>query len=291
LSSLPKDFRLPPGQRVRLKHLDPGFTAGFGAKEEAGKLLEQGIKRMRAAQHRLYAEDRHAVLIILQAMDAAGKDSTIAHVMAGLNPLGCQAYSFKTPSTEELEHDFLWRTNRNLPARGRIGIFNRSYYEEVLVVRVHPEVLANEKLPPGLVTKEIWQERFEDINCFERYLTRQGTLILKFFLNVSKEEQRKRFLARLDKPQKHWKFSPADIFERRYWDSYVLVYEEMLSHTSTKAAPWYVIPADHKWFSRLAVAEAIVGRLEELGCEYPKLSKAQRAALKAARRALEAEKA
>jgi PPK2 family polyphosphate:nucleotide phosphotransferase len=291
LSSLPKDFRLPPGQRVRLKHLDPGFTAGFGAKEEAGKLLEQGIKRMRAAQHRLYAEDRHAVLIILQAMDAAGKDSTIAHVMAGLNPLGCQAYSFKTPSTEELEHDFLWRTNRNLPARGRIGIFNRSYYEEVLVVRVHPEVLANEKLPPGLVTKEIWQERFEDINCFERYLTRQGTLILKFFLNVSKEEQRKRFLARLDKPQKHWKFSPADIFERRYWDSYVLVYEEMLSHTSTKVAPWYVIPADHKWFSRLAVAEAIVGRLEELGCEYPKLSKAQRAALKAARRALEAEKA
>jgi PPK2 family polyphosphate:nucleotide phosphotransferase len=237
----------------------------------------------------LYAQDRWSLLLIFQAMDAAGKDGTIKHVMSGVNPQGVQVYSFKAPSAEELDHDFLWRSMRCLPERGRIGIFNRSYYEEVLVARVHREVLARQKLAPELVTKRIWQERYEDIHSFERYLTRNGTVIRKFFLHVSKGEQKKRFTARLDEPEKNWKFSANDVIERRYWKDYQRAYEDAIRATATPEAPWYVVPADNKWFTRLVVAAAIVDALAELDLHYPKVTAAQRKALAAARRELEAE--
>jgi PPK2 family polyphosphate:nucleotide phosphotransferase len=237
----------------------------------------------------LYAQDRWSLLLIFQAMDAAGKDGAIKHVMSGVNPQGCQVYSFKVPSEQELQHDFLWRTTRNLPERGHIGIFNRSYYEEVLVVRVHPEVMKNEKLPESLIKKNTWDDRFEDIRCFERHLARSGTVIRKFFLHVSKKEQKKRFLARLDEPEKNWKFSPGDIHERRYWDDYQEAYEDMIRNTATKHAPWYVVPADNKWFTRLVISSVIVDTLESLDLAYPKVEPKKKADLEEARHVLESE--
>ncbi|MGC2537457.1 MAG: polyphosphate kinase 2 family protein, partial [Candidatus Sulfotelmatobacter sp.] len=242
--------------------------------------------RMADLQAKLYAQDCWSVLLIFQAMDAAGKDGTIKHVMSGVNPEGCQVISFKVPSDTELEHDFLWRTTRHLPERGQIGIFNRSYYEEVLVVRVHPEALKDEKLPPSLVTKNIWEERFEDIRSFERHMARNGTVIRKFFLHLSKKEQKRRFLARLDEPEKNWKFSEADIHERDYWDDYQKAYEDMIRHTASKHAPWYVVPADNKWFTHLVVSAAIVETLEELNLTYPKVDAAKLKEIAAARRIL-----
>jgi PPK2 family polyphosphate:nucleotide phosphotransferase len=241
---------------------------------------------MAELQDKLYAQDCWAVLLIFQAMDAAGKDGTIKHVMSGVNPEGCQVYSFKTPSSTELQHDFLWRTTLRLPERGHIGIFNRSYYEEVLVVRVHPKLLEGEKLPPSLVTKDLWEERFDDIRSFERHMARNGTVIRKFFLHVSKKEQKRRFLARLEEPRKNWKFSASDIQEREYWDDYQKAYEDMIRNTATQHAPWYVVPADNKWFTHLVVSAAIVETLEELGVSYPKVDTAKRKELQAARKTL-----
>ena len=284
-----KPFRIEDAAHFRLNDFDPAETLGLKSKEHAQKILERGVARLADLQEKLYAQDRWAILVILQAMDAAGKDSTIKHVMSGVNPQGCQVYSFKAPSAEELDHDFLWRTARLTPQRGRIGIFNRSYYEEVLVVRVHPEILAGEKMPAPLVSDKIWQERFEAINAFERYVYRNGILVLKFFLHLSKKEQRKRFLERLEEPAKHWKFSAGDIRERQHWGKYMHAYEEMIRNTSTKHSPWYVVPGDHKWFSRLVVAEAIVDAMEELDLSFPELDAEQRRELKKARAALEQE--
>src|SRR3989454_2581411 len=250
-----KPFRITDGSRFRMKDFDPGETLGLKSKEEAQRDLEEGIARLSVLQDKLYAQDRWALLLIFQAMDAAGKDSTIKHVMSGVNPAGCQVYSFKSPSSEELNHDFLWRTTRCLPERGHIGIFNRSYYEEVLVVRVHPELLKNERIPDELVTKHLWHERFEDIRCFEQHMARNGTVIRKFFLHLSKKEQKERFLARLEEPEKNWKFSPGDVQERRCWDDYQNAYEDMIRNTATEGAPWYVVPADNKWFTRLVLSE------------------------------------
>ncbi len=288
-----KQFRVEPDKKFKLGERDPADTAGFKSKKEANakERLTEGIERLRELQERLYAHDRWALLLIFQAMDAAGKDSTIEHVMSGVNPQGCQVYSFKQPSAEELDHDYLWRTNRCLPERGRIGVFNRSYYEEVLVVRVHKGILAGEKLPTELVDEDIWKQRFKDINAYERYLAQNGTAIVKFFLHVSKEEQRRRFLARLDEPQKNWKFSLSDVKEREHWDEYMVVYEDMLEQTSTEHAPWYVIPADHKWFTRMAVADIVVGTLEKLKPDYPTITAEKRRELEAARKALEQEEA
>ena len=284
-----KPFRVVDGTRFRLKDFDPADTLGLKSKEHAQKSLERGIARLSELQEKLYAQDRWAILLILQAMDAAGKDSTIKHVMSGVNPQGCQVTSFKAPSAEDLDHDFLWHSTRFLPERGKIGIFNRSYYEEVLVVRVHPEKLASEKMPGHLVSDKIWQERFEDINAYESYLSRNGILVLKFFLHLSKKEQKKRFLERLDEPEKYWKFSANDVLERQHWDKYMRAYEDMIRNTSTKRAPWYVVPADHKWFTRLAVAEAIIDTLEELDLSFPKLDSDKRNDLKNARIALHRE--
>jgi PPK2 family polyphosphate:nucleotide phosphotransferase len=247
-------FRVTSGKGFRLRDHDPRGTGRFDRKAEVSGWLEKGVVRLAELQDMLYAQDRWAVLLILQAIDAAGKDGTIKHVMSGLNPQGCQVFSFKAPSAEELDHDFLWRTNRCLPERGRIGVFNRSYYEEVLVVRVHPELLEKQKLPKPLVGREVWKQRFEDIVALERYLSRNGTVIRKFFLNLSKQEQKKRFLSRLDEPEKNWKFSVDDVRERRHWDDYMKAYEEAIAATATPEAPWFVIPADRKWFTRLAVA-------------------------------------
>jgi PPK2 family polyphosphate:nucleotide phosphotransferase len=244
---------------------------------------------MAELQDKLYAQDRWSLLLIFQAMDAAGKDGAIKHVMSGVNPQGCQVYSFKAPSAEDLDHDYLWRTTRSLPERGRIGIFNRSYYEEVLVVRVHPNILANERIPAPLVTKKIWKERFEDIRGLEDYLSRNGVVVRKFFLNVSKKEQKKRFLDRLEEPEKNWKFSAADVKEREYWDDYMEAYEDMIRHTATPRAPWYVVPADNKWFTRAVVAAAIVDALEDLNLAYPTVDAEKRKQLDAAKRALERE--
>jgi PPK2 family polyphosphate:nucleotide phosphotransferase len=280
-------FRVRSDKKFRLEDHDPGFTGRFESKEDGKRHLQQGLEKLHDLQERLYAQDQWAVLLILQAMDAAGKDSVIEHVMSGVNPQGCQVYSFKAPSSEELDHDFLWRTTRCLPERGRIGVFNRSYYEEVLVVRVHPQILAKQKLPPALVTERIWKERYEDIGAFERYLSRNGTVIRKFFLNVSKEEQRKRFLARLDQPEKNWKFAAADVEERQHWDEYMKAYEKMIEATTSEEAPWYVIPADHKWFTRLAVADVIVKTLDGLDLHFPEVSEAQRQELQRARALLE----
>jgi PPK2 family polyphosphate:nucleotide phosphotransferase len=282
-------FRVPEGKKFRLADYDPDDTNGMESKQEGKERLEKGIARMRELQEMLYAQDRWSLLLIFQAMDAAGKDSTIEHVMSGVNPQGCEVYSFKAPSAEELDHDFLWRTSRRLPERGRIGIFNRSYYEEVLVVHVHQSILEAQHLPPRLVTKDIWKERYQDINALERYLSRNGTVVRKFFLHVSKEEQRKRFLARLDEPEKNWKFSVADVKERAHWDRYMDAYEQAIDATSTDHAPWYVIPADHKWFMRMAVAEIIVDTLEGMDLHFPKLSAEKRAELQAARKLLEEE--
>jgi PPK2 family polyphosphate:nucleotide phosphotransferase len=279
-------FRVGEGEKFRLKDHDPADTGKFGSKEDGKTRLTQGIARLRELQDRLYAQDRWAVLLIFQAMDAAGKDSTIEHVMSGVNPQGTQVFSFKSPSAEELDHDFMWRTNRCLPERGRIGIFNRSYYEEVLIVRVHPGILAGQKVPSELLGDRIWKQRYEDINAFERYLARNGTLIRKFFLNVSKEEQRNRFLARLDDPEKNWKFAVGDVKERDHWDEYMEAYEDMIAATSTEHAPWYVIPADRKWFMRMAVADAVVEALEGLKLEYPTVDEEKRKELEEARKLL-----
>ena len=292
IADLVKPFRVTDGSKFRLDDVNPGVTCGLKSefKDEAPELLARGIKRLSELQERLYAQDRWAVLLILQAMDAAGKDSTVKHVMSGVNPQGVDVWSFKRPSGEELDHDFLWRCVRRLPERGHIGIFNRSYYEEVLVVRVHPDILGAQKLPPELMTKNIWDERFHDIRAFERYLARNGTVIRKFFLHVSKAEQRKRFLERIDEPSKNWKFELNDVHERQHWKEYMRAYEDTIRETATKHAPWFVVPADHKWFTRMVVAAVVVEALEELDLHFPKVTTKQRAELGAARRMLEKEK-
>jgi PPK2 family polyphosphate:nucleotide phosphotransferase len=282
-----RGVRVEPGKRFRLSRRDPADTGGLSLESKhARELLRDGVDRLAELQSKLYAQDRWSVLVVFQAMDAAGKDGTIKHVMSGINPQGVQVYSFKAPSPEELDHDFLWRTMKCVPERGRIGIFNRSYYEEVLVVRVHPEFLETQKLPASLISKNIWKERYEDINAFERYLSRNGILVLKFFLNVSKKEQKKRFLERLDMPEKNWKFSINDAKERGFWDDYMTCYEDLLQATSTEWAPWHVIPADNKWFTRLAVMAAMVRAIDKLGLEYPRVDKAKRKELEQVRRAL-----
>jgi PPK2 family polyphosphate:nucleotide phosphotransferase len=285
-AKLEKSYRVDDGKHFRLKEFDPADSGQWDSVEEAKEQLQKGIKRMEELQDKLYAQGRWSVLLIFQAMDAAGKDGTIKHVMSGVNPEGCQVHSFKAPSQAELQHDFLWRTTQALPERGHIGIFNRSYYEEVLVVRVHPPVLESQLVPPSLITKAIWKERFEDINCFERHMGRNGTVIRKFFLHLSKKEQKRRFLARLDEPEKHWKFSAADIQERECWDDYQEAYEDMIRHTASKQAPWYVVPADNKWFTHLVVAAAIVQTLEELDLCYPKVDGEKLKEIAAARRIL-----
>jgi len=283
-------FRVTKGSKFRLDDYHPEETCGLDIeKSEAKDMLASTIRRMANLQERLYAHDRWAVLVIFQAMDAAGKDSAIKHVMSGVNPQGVSVHSFKAPSTEELSHDFLWRTTVRLPERGRIGIFNRSYYEEVLVVRVHPEILARQRLPEKLLTKDIWNQRFEDITAFERYIARNGIVPVKFFLNVSKEEQRKRFLDRLDEPEKHWKFSLDDVEERRLWASYMAAYEDTIRATAAPHAPWYVVPSDNKWFARLVVASAIVETLESLDLKFPDVSPEALEEMRAGREALLAE--
>jgi PPK2 family polyphosphate:nucleotide phosphotransferase len=281
-----KPYRVEHGKKFRLKDHDPADTAKLHSQEHGEELLAKGVARMAELQDKLYADNRWGLLLIFQAMDAAGKDGAIKHVMSGVNPQGCQVYSFKTPSPEELDHDYLWRNMKCLPERGRIGIFNRSYYEEVLVVRVHPEILANEKIPEPLLTKNIWEERFQDICSVERYLARNGYVIRKFFLNVSRKEQRKRFLDRLQQPEKNWKFSSADLHERERWDDYMDAYEDMIANTSTPYAPWFVIPADNKWFTRLAVAAAVVDALDDLDLSYPKVDPQKQKELEAARKLL-----
>jgi PPK2 family polyphosphate:nucleotide phosphotransferase len=287
-SKLAARYRVDKPGKFRLKDCDPDDTMGFGpeAKGRAAELLAAGVDHLADLQEKLYAQDRWGVLLVFQAMDAAGKDGTIKHVMSGINPQGCQVHSFKSPSAEELDHDFLWRTNCRLPERGRIGIFNRSYYEEVLVVRVHRAFLDKQKLPPKLVTKEIWDERYEDINAYERYLSRNGFVIRKFFLNVSRGEQKKRFLERLENPSKNWKFSLADADERGFWNDYMDAYDAMIRATSTRHAPWYVVPADNKWFTRLVVAAAVIDALEGLDLAFPKVDAAKLRELAAAKKAL-----
>jgi len=274
-SQLVKRFRVADGKGFKLSDYDPRDTANLDiGKQEAKERLENDIKSLNELQERLYAQDRWSVLLIFQAMDAAGKDSAIEHVMSGINPQGCQVHSFKAPTVIELDHDYMWRTTCALPERGRIGVFNRSYYEEVLVVRVRKEILAKQRLPQELVTDKIWSERFEDIRAFERYMARNGTLILKFFLYVSKDEQKKRFLERIDEPEKRWKFNPGDVEERKYWKDYMSAYEDAIRNTAAPHAPWYVVPADRKWFTRLVVAAAIDEAMQGLGLQFPKVDKA-----------------
>jgi PPK2 family polyphosphate:nucleotide phosphotransferase len=289
---LARPFRVTDGSKFRLRDVDPGDTGELKAEDKpaAQEGLRTGVEALAELQDMLYAQDRWAVLLVFQAMDAAGKDGAIKHVMSGVNPQGCQVASFKAPSAEELDHDYLWRCQRHLPERGRIGIFNRSYYEEVLVVRVHPELLERQKLPPGAAGKDLWKDRFQDIRTFERYLARNGTVIRKFFLHVSRKEQKRRFLERLNDPEKHWKFSAADVAERAHWDEYMAAYEEAIRETATEHAPWYVIPADNKWFTRLMVAAATVDAMGSLGLDYPEVSAEALRKLAAARRALLAEK-
>src|SRR5438874_4087482 len=290
-------LRVKPDKKVRLKDHDTGWAQTKELKElgkdvikeRAAEILEQSRIDLSAAQELLYADDRYAGLIVFQAMDAAGKDGTIKHVMSGLNPQGCQVFSFKKPSAEELDHNFLWRYMRCLPERGRIGIFNRSYYEDVLVVKVHPELLAAQRLPGGAASKKIWQRRYQDINAFERHLARNGTVILKFFLNVSKDEQKRRFLERLDRPEKNWKFSSADLAERGHWNEYMDAYEDALSATSTGWAPWYVVPADYKWVTRAVVADVVTTGVRDLDLAFPEPTEEQRRALAEAKRKLLAE--
>ena len=284
-------FHITKGKRFRLKDIDPGETCGLNmAKGEAAGLLQSGTEWLAEEQEMLYAQDRWSLLLVFQAMDAAGKDGTIKHVMSGVNPQGCQVFSFKQPSAEDLDHDFMWRYAKSLPERGRIGIFNRSYYEEVLVVRVHQEILKRQRIPDPLVSKRIWDERLADIAHFEDYLTRQGTIILKFFLHLSRDEQKRRFMQRLDRPDKHWKFSTADVHERQYWDDYMHAFEEAIRATASKQAPWFVVPADNKWFTRLVVAAAIVETVEGLDLTYPKVDAKKKKEIAAARVALAKEK-
>jgi PPK2 family polyphosphate:nucleotide phosphotransferase len=289
IGKLTDKFRVDSGKHFRLKDYDPANTGYWKSKNHAAEALQEGIARMAELQDKLYAQNTWALLLIFQAMDAAGKDSAIKHVMSGVNPQGCEVRSFKVPSHEDLQHDFLWRTTRVLPERGHIGIFNRSYYEEVLVVRVHPEFLNNEGIPPSLVTKKIWDERFEDICSFERHMARSGTVIRKFFLNVSKEEQKKRFFERLEEPEKNWKFSSSDVHERKHWDEYHEAYEDMIGNTANKHAPWYVVPADHKWFTHMVISSVIVDTLESLQLQYPKVDPEKKKELGAARKQLEKE--
>jgi len=281
-------FRVTEGKKFRLKDIDPDDTLDLNSddKPKAKEALALGVEALTQLQDMLYAQDRWSVLLIFQAMDAAGKDGAIKHVMSGVNPQGCQVYSFKAPSSEDLDHDYLWRCLKCLPERGRIGIFNRSYYEETLAVRVHPEFLEGQKLPPRLVTKNIWDDRFNDIRNVERYLANNGVAICKFFLHLSKGEQKKRFLARLDDPDKNWKFSPNDAKERGFWDDYMKAYEDTIRNTATDQAPWYVVPANNKWFTRVVVAGAVIGTLSSLGLGYPEVSKTQLRALEAARESL-----
>ncbi len=285
-----ENFLVAENAKVNLADYSTGFTGDYTDKEQAEKDLKKNIKRLAEMQEVLWAQDAQSLLIIFQAMDAAGKDSAIKHAMSGLNPQGVHVTSFKQPSTQELDHDYLWRSMKELPERGRIGIFNRSYYEEVLVVRVHPAILQNQKLPPDIKTdKNIWQKRFRQIRHFEDYLAENGIYVLKFFLNVSKDEQKKRFLARIEETDKHWKFSAADVKERGFWDDYQKAYAEAIENTSTKNAPWYIVPADSKWFTRLAVSEIIIKKLESLDLHYPKVTKEHRASLLEAKKMLEAE--
>jgi PPK2 family polyphosphate:nucleotide phosphotransferase len=283
-------YRITKGEGFQLNNFNPGDTSGLVPdRGEASELLQRGTGWLAEEQDMLYAQDRWSLLLVFQAMDAAGKDGTIKHVMSGVNPQGCQVFSFKQPSSEELDHDFLWRYSKCLPERGRIGIFNRSYYEEVLVVRVHREILSRQKLPAPFVSTHIWDERLSDITHFEDYRTRQGTVILKFFLHVSRNEQKKRFMERLDKPDKHWKFSPADVHERKFWDDYMHAFEEAIRATASKHAPWYVVPADNKWFTRLVVAAAIVEAVEKLDLTYPTIDPETRKELQTMRAALSSE--
>ena len=276
-SQLAKPFCFTDGKKFNLKNIDPNETLGFKSEDKAKAkgALKWGIELLAELQDKLYAQDRYSLLIIFQAMDAAGKDGAIKHVMSGINPQGCQVFSFKAPTSEDLDHDYLWRCMKRLPERGRIGIFNRSYYEETLVVRVHKEILSNQKLPPKLITKNIWHERFEDIRNFEKYLSRNGIIVRKFFLHVSSEEQKKRFLERIDKPEKNWKFSSADTKERGYWKDYMNAYEDMIRNTATKDSPWYVVPADNKWFTRLVVASALIETLDSLKLNYPEVGESK----------------
>jgi PPK2 family polyphosphate:nucleotide phosphotransferase len=290
-ASLANRYKVTDGRKFKLSDYDPRDDGGLDInKGEAKERLEQDVKSLSDLQEKLYAQDRWSVLLIFQAMDAAGKDSAIEHVMSGINPQGCQVHSFKTPTAIELDHDFMWRTSCALPERGRIGVFNRSYYEEVLIVRVHPEILGKQRLPQELVTKNLWEERFEDIRNFERYLARNGTLILKFFLNVSKEEQKKRFLDRIDEPEKRWKFNAGDVAERMLWDKYMDAYEDAIRNTAEEHAPWYVIPADKKWYTRLVVAAAIDEAMQGLNLQFPKVDGAGLEELKRARDLLTKEK-
>lgn len=287
-----KQFCVDDGKDFRLKDFDPSFDGNLGPEDKpyAKQVLQLGVDALATMQDILYAQDKWSVLLIFQAMDAAGKDGAIKHVMSGVNPQGCQVSSFKAPSAEDLDHDYLWRCQKHLPERGRIGIFNRSYYEEVLVVRVHEDLLEKQKLPKELVTKDIWDERFQDIRNFEKYLNRNGTLVCKFFLNVSADEQKKRFLERIENPDKNWKFSASDARERKYWKEYMHAYEQLIKNTATKHSPWYVVPADNKAFSRVVVASAIIDTLDSIGLEYPKVGKEKLAELAAVKKELLAEK-
>jgi PPK2 family polyphosphate:nucleotide phosphotransferase len=288
LGKLAKAYCVERGKHFKLKDFDPADTGGIRSKERATAMLQKSLEQLADLQDKLYAQDQWGVLLIFQGMDASGKDGVIKHVMAGVNPMGCQAYSFKAPSSEEQQHDYLWRTMQRIPERRRIGIFNRSYYEEVLIVRVHPDLLNNEKVPPSLITKKIWEERCQDMCAFERYLNRNGIVVRKFFLNLSKKEQARRFLARLDEPEKNWKFSAADIHEREYWNDYMDAYEDMIRNTATPTAPWYVVPADNKWFTRLVVASAVIDTLDRLSLRFPKVDASRRKELDEARKFLEA---
>jgi len=290
IAKLLKYVRVPEGSKVRLKKHDPAWTGSITDEKEASALLEEGIRRLAKQQGKLYAQDTRSLLLIFQAMDAAGKDGTIRHVMSGVNPQGCQVFNFKAPSEEELDHTYLWRSMKALPERGRIGIHNRSYYEEVLVTKVHPEILASQRLPDDLKDDGVWKRRYREINNFERYLVDNGTVILKFFLNVSKDEQKRRFLARIDEDDKNWKMSVNDVKERTFWSDYMRAYDEMFSNTSTKRVPWHIIPADNKWFTRLAVAAIIYDALERLDLQYPSLTPEKKAELQRVRKLLIAEK-
>ena len=289
LARLARPYRVSRGHGFRLARFDPDDTQGLALKDQADALLDQSVHVMADLQERLYAQDRWSVLLVFQAMDAAGKDGTIKHVMSGLNPQGCEVHSFKAPSSEELDHDFLWRTSHKLPRRGHIGIFNRSYYEEMLVVRVHPEILARQQLPEDVVTPRIWTQRFEDVVNYEQYLSRQGVVIVKFFLYVSREEQRRRFLDRLREPEKHWKFSLGDVHEREHFDDYLQAYENAIRHPATPYAPWYVVPADHKWFTRLVVASAVIEAIESVRPAFPNVDDGLRRQLQEAQALLENE--
>lgn len=285
---LAKPFRVTNGRNFKLSKYDPCETLGLGSEDKplAKETLQNGIQALAELQDMLYAQDKWAILLIFQAMDAAGKDGAIKHVMSGVNPQGCQVFSFKAPSAEDLDHDYLWRCMKCLPNRGHIGIFNRSYYEETLVVRVHPELLDKAKIPPSLITKRIWDERFEDIRCFERYLSRNGIVVVKFFLNLSKDEQKRRFLERADVPDKNWKFSTSDMAERSFWNQYQSAYEDMIRNTATKQSPWYVVPADNKWFTRVVVGAAVIDAIANLDLAYPRVDKAKLAEIASARKSL-----